>query len=228
MQILKKNVLDQANGAWTPLPTQADLSATSNSGVPLAQKAHSYYHSTIGELLHLAVCTRPDISFSVSALARQVHAPSRRHLMLLKRLIRYLAGSKNVGITYLKQNRARHRMMLETFSDADWAGDSGGRKSTTGYIVTLEGAPVAWRSKKQTIVALSSAEAEYVSMSTCAKDLTWIQNLFWEITSLSANIDWYTIPRCTVFVENTAAISIAANEQVGSKNKHISVKYHHV
>lgn len=117
---------------------------------------------------------------------------------------------------------------MKAFADSDWAGDRETRKSITGYVVMVIGSPVSWKSQRQTIVALSSAEAEYVALSTCSKNLVWMRRLFWELHNTSRYHEDARINKNFVFVDNTAAMSLASSGQVSAKSKHIEVKYHHV
>ena len=114
------------------------------------------YQSSVGSLLYLSTVTRPDIAFAVGTVARFASKPTSTHWAALKRILRYLRGTSDLGILYNSETN----MPLVAYSDADWAGDVNDRKSTSGYIFQLSGAAVSWRSKKQNCVALSSAEAD--------------------------------------------------------------------
>lgn len=119
-------------------------------------------------------------------------------------------------------------MGLEMFTDADWVGNKGDQKSTVGCVISLGGRSISRKSKNQIVVVLSSAEAEYVSLSMGALELVWIQKLFWEFFKLSPLGGSALIFTSTVFFDNNAALAIATNEQIGPKNKHMSVKYHYI
>ncbi len=124
------------------------------------------YQSLIGSLMYLMyLATRPDIAFAVGMLARLCSKPNQSHWTAAKRVLRYLKSTCNHGIMFRKDESS----MAVGFSDADWAGDAEGRKSTSGYIFCIAGGPVSWRSKKQESVALSTAEAECVALSSAAQ-----------------------------------------------------------
>ena len=108
--------------------------------------------------MYLSTGTRLDIAFAVSNAARFSSNPSKQHWMAVKRIIRYLKGTRDLGILYTRSAEDD----LIGFSDSDWAGDWDNRKSTSGYLFKLSSRPISWRSKKQTSVALSTAEAELV------------------------------------------------------------------
>lgn len=161
-----------ANGSKIPLAVNADVSATHTDEILLERCEHAQYRSLVEELFYLALCTRPYITYAVAALALQLHTPSEEHLKLVKRVLRYVSGTRNYGFTYIR--RKMQCIELNAFVNADWAGDTVVRKSTTGFIISLNSVPISWKSKNQTIVCLSSAEAEYVAFSTCAKEVSCI------------------------------------------------------
>ena len=107
------------------------------------------------------------------------------------------------------------------YSDADWAGDVGDRKFTTGYAFLLGGAAVSWKSGKQTCVALSTAEAEYIALSATVQEAVWFQQLMSELSNES-------IQEITILEDNQSVICLAKNQQVHGRTKHIDIKYHFV
>lgn len=227
--LLAKHGLSEANGAWSPLPTDANLTKACEEDILLSRPQHANYRATIGELLYLSVCTRPDISFAVNALARNVHAPTLRHLGYVKRILRYLAGTRNLGVLYPSgKGGASTYYNIKAYADSDWAGDHDSRKSTSGLLVCMNGSPVFWKSRRQTVTALSSAEAEYIALSSCAKELVWIRRLVWELTNLQPYSKDAVVPTTSLYTDNTAAISMALRDQISAKSKHIEVKFHHV
>ena len=125
----------------------------------------------IGALIDLTTCTRSDLTFAVHALARRLHAPSSRHQALAKRALRYIAGTTRHSLLY-PSARQFISSFIRAHADSDLGGCLESRRSTSGYIVDIHGGPVMWKSQKQTIAALSSAEAEYISLSACAKQVT--------------------------------------------------------
>lgn len=170
--ILSRYGMSRYNGTKTPMSSTEDLRAAAENETELSKKAHSIFRKQVGELLYLARCTRTDISFSVSALTRSLHTPTARHTGMINRLLRYISSTPTLGIMYRAYPRERG---LSCFSDADWAGCQETRHSTTGIVVNMHGSAVFWKSKRQTVVALSSAEAEYVALYTAARELTWIR-----------------------------------------------------
>ena len=112
------------------------------------------YSQLVGSLMYLSVTTRPDISFVVGALARFMSCPTSTHWQAAKDVLRYLEGTKDYGLVFGGSND----LSLIGFCDADYAGDLDTRRSTTGYIFTLNGAAISWQSKRQPTVAVSSTE----------------------------------------------------------------------
>ena len=104
------------------------------------------------------------------------------------------------------------------YSDADWAGDMGNRKLTSGYVFLLEGAAISWKSTKQTTIALYTTEAEYVALSTASQEAIWLQQFM-------SDLSWKTIQTMTIFEDNQSTICLAKN-QAGTK--HTDIKYHFI
>ena len=175
------------------------------------------YQSAVGSLMYLAVSTRPDISYSVGSLARFNSKPTKEHWVALKRVLRYLKGTKDLGILYSKAEKDS----CIGYTDADWAGDQDDRKSISGYVFLLSGGAISWESQKQRCVALSTAEAEYVAMSTATQEAIWLRQLIAEITSSEET-------PILVYEDNQSAIAIARNPQFHGRTKHIDIRHHYV
>ena len=226
--LLKDNGLLEANAVRTPLPLKADVLPAREDEATLDNQRHKQYRSIIGSLLYLAVCTRPDISFSVSVLARQVHAPTARHMALLKRILRFVSGTVSNGLKYPRSVKLLPRSLVAAV-DADWGGCKETRKSTSGWIIAVNGALVIWRTRKQTIIATSSAEAEYIALFDYAKHVSWMRKLYWEVMSKrpwpEREVKFEATP---IKIDSTAATALAMSKQVSARSKHIDLKYHFV
>jgi len=98
----------------------------------------------------------------------------------------------------------------------------------SGYIITVNDFPIVWKSQKQSVIALSSSEAEYIALFSCAKLLSWIRKLFWEVTNVEPWQEGTTMYPTVMRTDSTSAISLATKEQVSARNKHIDLKVHHV
>ena len=212
--ILRKFGMENARSIRTPVdPSTKLLKAT--DGCEMADPV--LYQSAVGSLLYLSNWTRPDITYAVSSVARFCTNPTKQHWIAVKRIMRYLKGTPNHGLMYSKGDPKS----CMGYSDADWAGDVNDRKSTSGYLFKISGAPVSWRSKKQSCVALSTAEAEYMALSSAAQEATWIRQLTSDLQNGPT--------RPTVIHEdNQAAICMAKNPQFHGRTKHIEIKYHFI
>ena len=167
--------------------------------------------------MYLSVSTRPDITYSVSTLAKFTSNPNQQHWTALKRVLRYLKGTVNYGLMYSSKTSKE----CVGYSDADWAGDLDDRKSTSGYLFQISGGAVTCRSKKQSCVALSTAEAEYMALSSTAQEAVWLRQLTAELGSPLKTAT-------TIFEDNQSAICMTKNPQFHGRTKHIAIKYHFI
>lgn len=130
------------------------------------------YQRLVGKLIYLTI-SRPDISFTVHALSKFMHKPTAPHYQAALRVLRYLKGSPHQGVLFASNSTAA----LTAYCDSDWAGCPSTRKFTTGFCVLLGNSPFSWKSKRQTIVARSSAEAEYRAMAMTTCEVLWVNQL---------------------------------------------------
>lgn len=172
------------------------------------------FKQLVGSLMYITT-TRPDIQFVVSFISRFMSRPTEAHYAAAKRVLRYLQGTLDYGIWYKRGGIGR----MDVYTDSDFAGDVSDRKSTSGYLFLWDGAAVAWCSKKQSIVALSSTEAEYVAASTCACQVLWIRGILEEFGLKQEDI---TMIKC----DNTSAIKLSRNPVFHGRCKHIGVRFH--
>ncbi|KAM2009450.1 hypothetical protein ACFX16_004219 [Malus domestica] len=170
----------------------------------------------VGKLIYLII-TRPDISYAVSIVSQFMHSPTTTHLKIVHRILRYLKDSVGRDILMKKNN---HTTIIG-YTDADWAGNSIDRKSTTGFCTFVGGNLVTWKSKKQSVVARSSAEAEYRAMASTACELIWLKGLLGDLGFS------HTQPM-SMFCDNQAAMHIASNHVFHERTKHIEVDCHYV
>jgi transposase InsO family protein len=175
------------------------------------------YQSAVGALMYSMTGTRPDLAFAVGSLGRHSAKPGVEHQHALERTLRYLRGTSDCGLVF--QRGTPRGTELLGYVDADWASDVNDRKSTSGFVFMLGGAAISWGSKKQTSVALSSTEAEYIAAAHAAKEAIWLRRL---LTELGENLESPT----TLFVDNQSAIAIARNPEFHDRTKHIEVRYH--
>jgi hypothetical protein len=189
------------------------------------------YRAAIGMLNYLSTSTRPDIAFAVHQCARFSSNPKRIHEIAVRRIVRYLKGTKEKGYI-LRPSTTR---TLDCFVDADFAGlwsselanDPISVKSRTGYVITFANCPILWSSKLQTEIALSTTEAEYIAMSQSARDLIPMRDLLHEFASATKLIVGDTVTHSTIFEDNRGCVDLANAPKLRPRTKHIGLKYHH-
>ena len=150
----------------TPMSTTCNLDPVADD-FEIADK--SLYRSIIGSLLWIANCTRPDIAYAVNRLAQSLNAPGEAHLTAAKRVLRYLKGTKDYVLCFKKQDPN----VLQVYSDASYA-SAAKRRSTSGVVLLLNSNVVIWKSRKQSVTAQSTVEAEYIALCLAAKETAWI------------------------------------------------------
>ncbi|CAL1357037.1 unnamed protein product [Linum trigynum] len=176
----------------------------------------SSYRRLVGRLLYLTV-TRPDITYAVNVLSQFVHAPRPEHVTAAHRVLRYLKTAPGQGLFFPSDSS----LTLTAYCDADWGGCQTTRRSTTGYVVQLGSAPISWRTKKQRVVARSSAEAEYRAMASVVSEVVWLRFLLTELG----------VPQSAptpLYCDNQAALHIAANPVFHERTKHVEMDCHFV
>ncbi len=204
------------NVKLTKEPEDADLSEMKD--IP--------YQGAVGTLLYLALGTRGDIAFAVQAVSQFCTRPGPAHWTAIKRIFRYLKGSLDYGITYGRKGEPSTRMYydnfrLEGYSDADWASNPVDRRSISGYVFMIGSGLVAWSSKKQAVVALSSTEAEYMAVSYAARHAIWMRTLLSELSfeqkqAMCLNAD------------NMSAIALSKDNVQHARSKHIDIRHHFI
>lgn len=181
-------------------------------------ESNELYRKLIGMLLYVSTNTRPDISASVSILSQRVIEPRDVDLNEVKRVIRYLKGTRNLKLCLSNKNVPE---ILSGYSDADWAENRRDRKSNTGYFCSLFGGSTSWSCRKQEVVALSTCEAEYIALSETCKEVTWMKRLAEELE--------IEVPdSITVKTDSQSCISKLANDNSGGRTKHIDTRFHFV
>ncbi|KAG9450514.1 hypothetical protein H6P81_010479 [Aristolochia fimbriata] len=208
---IKKFGLDYAKAMRTPIST-TDRICRDENGTPANP---TLYRSMIVSLLYLTT-SRPDICYSVGLCARFHSAPKESHVKSVKRIIRYVKNTVNLGIWYVINTCN----VLAGYSDADWAGDADDRKNTSGGCFYLGTNLMSWYSKKQNFISLSTAEAEYIAAGSCCAQLLWMKQMLFN----------YGVPSgvLTVYCDNTIAINISKNPVQHSRTKHIDIRHHFI
>ncbi|KAF3656122.1 Peroxisomal (S)-2-hydroxy-acid oxidase GLO4 [Capsicum annuum] len=165
----------------------------------------------------LELNVKPYISFAVQQVSQFMLAPRHLHLVVVRRIIRYLRGTSNHGLFFPSGSPIR----LNAFSDSDWAGCSDTRRSVTGWCMFLGESLISWKSKKQDRVSKSSTEAEYRAMSTACSEIVWLHGILVEIEFPQSN-------PTPLHADNTSVIQIATNPVYHERTKHIEVDCHYI
>ncbi len=175
------------------------------------------YRRRVGGLLYLTCTTRPDIAEAVRAVCRFMSNPGQPHYQAVKRIFRFLRGTTSEGIKY--QFSGSDSRVLKAFVDADYANNLDHRRSVTGFVMFLSDGPISWTSSLQRVTAQSTSESEYIAAATCAKEIIWTRHLLREFNAPQSE-------PTTLFEDNRAAISLAAEDAHHKRTKHIDVRYH--
>lgn len=215
--ILEKFGMVNCNAVQTPMESGVQLIKNLENEQP-GQIANVPYRQIVGSLMYLAVGTRPDLSYVVSVLNKFLEQPSSTHWTAAKRVLKYLKGTLNVGITY--NGNCNQSNELIAFSDSDYASCPDTRKSTSGIVLMLNSGPVIWSSRKQSIVATSTTDAEYVAICEAAKEVVWTRRL---LNELGIQQEQATVLYC----DNMAAQLLAKNPVYHRRTKHVDVKFHY-
>ena len=172
-KILVRSNMAEAKPVTTPLPKNIKLANIHTR----AKDPNMPYAKAIGSLMYVALQTWPDIAFTVQHLSQYTSNPAQEHWTAVKQVLRYLKGTCDEGIVH---KRAETAPRIEIYADADFA-NRADAKSISGYACIMNGACLAWSLKKQSTIALSTTEAEYIALTHAAKQLTWIRRLLNEI-----------------------------------------------
>ncbi|XP_068461649.1 uncharacterized mitochondrial protein AtMg00810-like [Phaseolus vulgaris] len=208
-EILKKFLMENCKTVNTPMNQKEKLIKDDGS-----DKVNEYeFRSLIGCLMYLTT-TRPDILNVVSILSRFMHCPNETHMIAAKRVIRYIKGTWNFGVKFLKQKE----MKLIGFSDSDRGGSIDDKKSTSGYCFSLGSGMFSWSSKKQATVAQSTAEAEFIVATAAVNQALWLRKIFFDL-----NLEQKQSTK--IHVDNQAAIAILNNPVFHGKTKHFNIKF---
>ena len=215
-RMLERYNMSNCNPAKTPSVAGQQLSVDDcpTTDEEKSEMAKKPYRSLVGSLLYAAGGARPEIANSVRVVARFAHNPGRKHWKAALHILRYLAADPDAGITYTKSGNSEPVF----YSDSDWGQNTDDRKSISGYVWLLSGAPVAWQSKTQKSVALSSCEAEFIAMSEAVREVRWVEQFMAELRFPPK------LP-IKVYVDNQAAKALAENAVAHQRNKHIDIMY---
>lgn len=206
-------------GKCNPISTPSELKerlTKAQQGSILPKRGQWPYRELIGALMYLAMATRPDIANTTAKLAQFADYPDTSHWTAAKRVLRYLQGTADHGLVF-----KRTGLPMVGYSDADWAGCIMDRRSFSGYVFILGAAAISWKSQKQRTVALSSTEAEYVSLSEAAKEALYLRRLLLEL-------GLRRMAEVRLHVDNQGAQYLEIDPVHHARTKHIDIRHHFV
>jgi len=215
--ILTRFNFDDLKACSTPLEPSVPLlkSQSPTALTSIARMKNVPYREAVGSLMYASMGTRPDITFATSTVAQFLENPGWEHWEAVKRIFRYLKGTKDLKLVYGGEVKD-----LVGFVDADGASQDH-RRAISGYVFMVDGGAVSWSSKKQELVTLSTTEAEYVAATHAAKEAVWLRRLIAEIFPTA---DAPTV----LFGDNKSAIALAHGGQYHARTKHIDIRYHFI
>ena len=196
------------------LPMGSHIKLTQFAGKKLTSP--KVFRRLVGKLIYLTI-TRPNIAFAVQVLSQFMHAPTEDHLAAAKHVLRYLRSTADLGILL----SASSTPSLTGYCDSDWGSCSDSRKSTTGFCILLGSSPISWKVKKESVVARSSAEAEYRAMATTCCEII-------SLLALLQDLSFTSLTPVTLYCDNQAALHISANPVFHERTKHIEVDCHYI
>ena len=205
-QVLDK--FDKDSKAMSRTPIEFNCNLKKNFGKSVNQLEFS---RVIGSLMYIMNCTRPDIANSVSRLSRYTSNPNEEHWKAIMKLLRYMRFSADYGLHY-----TRYPVVLEGYSYANWISDSNSTSSTSGYVFIMGGAAVSWRSSKQTCIARSTMESEFIALDLATEEADWLRSLLEGIPMWPK-----PVPAISMHCDSQSAIARAQDHMYNGKSRHI-------
>jgi hypothetical protein len=219
VDMLDKYGLTDVKPVTTPMEPGFKLSASMG---PQDAKEVAYmktvpYINAVGSLMFLATTSRPDIAYSVGVLCRFNSNPGPKHWTAVKHLLRYLKGSMDYRLTYGPDPNSKE--IFSAYSDADHGGNPDNGRSTGGYLLKIGTGAVSWSSRLQSLVALSTTEAEYIAAVDAGKEVVWMRQF---LTELGYSFDSPSV----LHLDNQSAISVTQNPEHHGRMKHLDLRWY--
>jgi hypothetical protein len=162
-------------------------------------------------------CTRPDLALPVGFLALFMSNPSPVHWAALKRILRYIKGTSNLGLCFKPAQSTNQKPKLTAYSDSGWA-SAHDRRSITGYLILFNETPIIWKSQRQPCIAMSSTEAEIIAASAASQDLIWIQRVLQDLSTSA-------IEPTNLLIDNEGAEALERDNKINKRTKHIDLRH---
>jgi len=218
--LLKRFDLEGITPKLTPAEPNTHLLRADQPSTPDKETVR-LYQQMVGSLMYLACFTRPDISYAVNQCAKYMSNPGPTHVTAAKRIFAYLAGTRDLKLTYTRSTEPGVGNVITSYADSDHAGDPDSRRSVTGYVCMLNGGAVSWQSVRQQVVALSSAEAEYYAASVAGTDVTYLRRLL-------SDLGYAQGAPTILYEDNMACIYMSCSSAMYHKARHIDTRVYHL
>ncbi|KAM1476262.1 hypothetical protein ACFX1S_038131 [Malus domestica] len=217
-KVLSRFQMEQSKKGFLPVRHGIHLSKSMEPKTPeeIRQMNMIPYASAIGSLMYAMICTRPDIAYAVSITSRYQSNPGPEHWAAVKTVLKYLRRTKDMFLVY----GGAAELRVEAYTDADFQSDVDDRSSNSGYVFILNGGAVSWKSKKQSVIADSTTEAEFVAAVEAGKEAFWMKKF---ITELGV-VPTITSP-VTLYCDNSGVIAQAKKPRAHQKNKHFDRRF---
>jgi len=228
--LLTRFGLQNCNGHTTPLEpgSRSHLDTTY-----LSESEQKTYQSLVEGIMYLMLGIRPDLAYSISVLSKNTAKPQQHHLGMAKWVLLYLKQTQKQSLPFSHSKTPKAQdSPITGFTDSDWAGDTTDRHSTSGYIFLHGQTAISWKAKKQSLIALSTTEAEYIEASEASKEAIWLRRILHELfsalaTSGSAKSALPNAP-IVLFINNQGTIKLIQNPRFHELTKHIEIKHHYI
>ena len=220
-RLLQKYGLTNCNPVKVPMRPDTDLAGLPISPISEKTTIKSAYCMLVGELMYIAINTRPEISYSVNQSSRYMTKATKAHYEVLKQILRYLAGVKHLKLTWCAAKSLQKGLKLfqiYSYADTSWADDKDSRKSTCCYLVFVHNAAFSWRSFMSPIVAMSTSEAELIGACACAQEIQFSRKL-------AAELGFRQHAPTPLFEDNTGCIALAEHGHFAGRSKHIHLRW---
>jgi hypothetical protein len=214
---LRRYGFDDLKPVSLPMETSTRLSSAQSPSTTeeFAKMRNIPYHEAVGSLMYASLGTRPDITYAVQTVSRFSIKPGLAHWEAVKRIFRYLKGTKDLWLSY-----GGNKKDLVGYADAD-GNMAEDRHAISSYAFLLHGGAVSWTTKRQEIISLSTTESEYVAATYAAKEALWLRSLLSQLFDIS-------LKPTTLFSDNQSAIALTKDHQYHARTKHIDIRFHFI
>ena len=218
-KVLKRFNMEEAKKGFLPMSHGIKLSKTQCPSTTDERERMQRipYASAIGSIMYAMICTRPDVSYALSVTSRYQSDPGMDHWTTVKNILKYLRRTKDMFLVY----GGEEELVVRGYTDASFQTDQDDFRSQSGFVFTLNGGAVSWKSSKQDTVADSTTEAEYIAASEAAKEGVWIRKFITELGVVPSAVE-----PMDLYCDNSGAIAQAKEPRSHQKSKHILRRFH--